>query len=131
MTEPLYKCWAKATNKEEGSPRRSHNWVTSKRSWFEIYKDKIECGDWIIPFSEIQEAIVYKTRSLFMSVVVLQLKTSDQTYQFGFNPWANPIKYIPFDYTEEKIKLKHTPLSIMVRLIVVLYLIYLFWKKYY
>ena len=44
MTAPIYKCWTKATNREGGTLRRSHNWITSRRAWFKIFTDRIECG---------------------------------------------------------------------------------------
>jgi len=130
MTKPLHKYWVKGTNREEGTPRRSQNWVTSRHAWFKIFKDRVECGDWLISFSAVKEAIVYKTRSLFLPVSVLQIKTANQIYQFGFYPWANPMKHVTFDYAEEKVKLRHSPFSVMLRLILVLYLVYLLWERY-
>jgi hypothetical protein len=128
MTEQIYKCWTKATNKERGTLRRSHNWIASRRAWFKIFTDRIECGDWNIPFAEIQEAVVYRGRQMRIPVTVLQIEALGQTYQFGFNPWANPVKYLSLPYREERVTIKYSAFSLAVRVIIACYLIYLTWR---
>ena len=59
MTEPSYKCWVKATNRESGVPRRSGNWVAAKRGWFNVFADRLECGRWTIPVASIRKAVMY------------------------------------------------------------------------
>ena len=130
MTEPIYKCWTKATNREVGNPRRSHSWITSRRAWFKIFTDRIECGDWRIPFVEIQEVVVYLGKQMLIPVTVLQIEAFGQNYQFGFNPWANPIKYLSVPYREERVRIKHSVFSVAVRVIIACYLIYLLWRKF-
>jgi hypothetical protein len=129
MSTPLYKCWTKATTRETGVPRRSYNWAFARRAWFKVFSDKIECGDWNIPFSEIQQAGVYRGKQMFMPIQILEIQTSGGTYQFGFNPWADPIKHLAIPYREERVKLKYSALSIAARVILVCYLIYLIWKR--
>ncbi len=125
MTKPLYRCWTKATNREEGEPRRSLNWVRSRRAWFEVYEDRIECGDWTIPTSAVQDAVLYEARQFLIPARVLSVEAAGVTYQFGFNPWCRAGQHLPFDVRNEKIKLGRSPFSIVVRLILLVYLIYL------
>ena len=63
-----------------------------------------------------------------MPVTVLELQTSERTYQFGFNPWAKPVEHLPIEAEEKRVTLKHSPLSGMVRIAVFLYCAYLLWE---
>ena len=130
MTVPIYKCWTKATNREGGTLRRSHNWITSRRAWFKIFTDRIECGDWNIPFAEIEEIVVYRVKQMLISFTVLQIEACGKTYQFGFNPWAKPLPYLPISYREEQIHLKHSAFSMGLRAMIIFYLIYLAWRRF-
>lgn len=127
MNTPIYKCWTKATDRESGPPRRSHSWATSQRRWFKIFDDRVECGDWRILFRDVRKATGYRTRSLFMPVTVLELQTGERTYQFGFNPWAKPVEHLPIEVEEKRVRLRYSPLSVMVRVAVLMYLAYLLW----
>ena len=100
MSNLLYQCWTKATNKESGLPRRSQNWALSKRAWFKIFDDRIECVDWILKFDRVTNAKVYKTKQMMIPASVLELEVSGQIYPFGFNPWARPISNLPLDITQ-------------------------------
>ncbi|KXI29140.1 hypothetical protein [Paraglaciecola hydrolytica] len=125
-----YKCFCKATNREDKEPRYSHNWVAAKRAMFKVYDDRVECGSWKIPFSEIESAHLYKAKQLFIPVNVLQLVTATGNYQFGFNPWANPFKFLGFEYEQSEIKLGYSIYSIVIRTLLVVYLAYLAYEKW-
>lgn len=126
----LYSCMTKATQNEEGSPRYSLNWAVSQRGSFIIYSDRVQCGDWIIPFSTIIEATIYHTSQIFIPVNVLELKTTNGVYQFGFNPWAKPFDYLKLNYKEENVKLKMSAGSLVARLLILLGL-YLMFRDYF
>ena len=125
MTDLLYRCWTKATTQETGEPRRSFNWVRSRRAWFKVYEDRIECGDWTIPTSAVENAVLYEARQFFIPARVLSVEAEGVTYQFGFNPWCRVGQHLPFDVRNEKIKLSGSPFSIVVRLVLLVYIIYL------
>ncbi len=127
MSKPLYRCWTKATDRETGEPRRSLNWVASRRAWFSIFEDRLECGDWCIPFESVRKAIAYRTRSMFIPCTVLRIETAEKTFQFGFNPWARPVEKLPFHILEEAVRLQHSAFSIIVRVVLLLYIVYLVW----
>lgn len=127
--QPRYRCFCKATRDEDGSPRRSFNWVVARRGWFTIFDDRVECGDWTIPFSQVQQAIVYRGKQLFIPATVLHLGTADADYQFGFNPWASPIAHLPLEMEEEPLRLSYSPFSLIIRLGAVAYLIYYLLSK--
>lgn len=125
-----YKCFCKATNREDKEPRYSHNWVDAKRAMFKVFDDRIECGNWIIPFADVESAHLYKAKQMFIPVNILQLVTKSGNYQFGFNPWANPFKHLSISYEESNIKLGYSTYSIVVRVFLVAYLGYLAWEKW-
>ena len=126
----IYKAWCKATNLEDSEPRYSQNWIVSKRAWFKMFGDRIECGNWTIPYEKVTKAIVYRTKQMFIPVTVLHLITNEGSYQFGFNPWANPIKHLNIEYEEQEIRLKYSVFSIVIRVLLVLYIIYWSLQKY-
>ena len=125
-----YKCFCKATNRQDKEPRYSHNWVAAKRTMFKVFDDRIECGSWNIPYSEVVTAHVYKTKQMFVPVNVLQLVTQTENYQFGFNPWANPFKHLGIEFETSDIKLGYSTYSMVVRLLLIAYLSYLAWGKW-
>lgn len=125
-----YKCFCKATSREDKEPRYSHNWVAAKRAYFKIFDDRIECGSWNIPFSEIKSAHLYKAKQMFIPVNVLQLVTEKGNFQFGFNPWANPFKHLSIEYEQSKIKLGYSKYSIVVRVLLVACVGYLAWEAW-
>jgi hypothetical protein len=57
------------------------------------------------------------------------IRTGTETYQFGFNPWAHPEKYLAIPYHEERVKLRLSPFSLAVRIVAVLLLLYLLWTE--
>lgn len=129
MERPLYRCMTKATNRELGEPRLSQNWLWSRRGWFKVFPDRVACGDWDIPFSEIQEVVLYRSRWSFMPVSVLKIRVAGETYQFGFNPWAHPEAHLSIPYREENVKLRLSLFSFAVRAISILVLLYLVWTE--
>ncbi|MCL6416609.1 hypothetical protein MIB92_13195 [Aestuariirhabdus sp. Z084] len=120
-----YQCYCKATNRESKEPRYSHNWVSAKRARFKVFDDRIECGNWTIAYSEIQAAHLYRAKQLFIPVNVLQLVTGSGSFQFGFNPWANPFRHLGVEYSETQIALGHSPYSISIRILLLTCLGYL------
>ena len=129
MSKLLYQCLTKATNKEKGNPRRSQNWVFSKRAFFKLFDDHIECGNWNFLISEISNCIRFRTKYLFTSVSILQFDAKGETFQFAFNPWANPFKYFKLDYKEENISIKHSTFSIVLRIAIIIYILFYIWQK--
>lgn len=117
MEKVLYECMTKATDKEKSEPRYSANWATSKRAKLKIYNDKIICGSWNFDMDTISNMTLYNTKQGFISAKILAFEYEDKIYQFGLNPWANPIKYIKLDYKEETVKMKYSIFSIVSRLI--------------
>jgi hypothetical protein len=92
--------------------------------------DRIECGSWVIKNEDIEKAHVYKTKQWFFPVNVLQLITNLGTYQFGFNPWANPIKHLEVAYSESNVKLGYSAFSVATRLLLLGIICFEIWKYF-
>ena len=128
MQQPIYKCMTKGSDQESGSPRRSANWVVSRRGLFKVYPDRVELGNWSIPFDQIESATEYRIPYLpFIRTSVLELQADGKIYQFGFNPWARPVKYFPIPVEERKASMSYSPFSMIVRVLLLLYLSHVLW----
>jgi hypothetical protein len=128
MAEPIYQCWTKATDGEQGAPRYSANWAVARRGRFKVFSDRVECGDWTVRSSEIRDAVLFEARQWFMPVFVLSLRTETRTYQFGFNPWVRVSSHLPFEFRCERVRLKYSAFSIGVRILLGVYVAYLAWR---
>lgn len=128
MTAPRYQAWTKGIEGVTGTPQRSAAWVTARRARFHCYADRVECGDWVIPASEVKDAVLYETRQGFITFSVLALSTGTRTFQFGFNPWARVAPHLPFSFRRERVRLRHSPLSIASRAILLIWVAWLLWR---
>jgi hypothetical protein len=129
MTSPRYRAWTKATNRESGPPRRSAHWITARRAWFKVFNDRLECGNWNIPFDSITEAVVYEVRQGLLTAQVLEVSTPEGTRQFGFNPWVKIADHLPFAVRCEQVRMRWSMFSIALRVGAVAYLLYVMFRK--
>ena len=74
--------------------------------------------------------MLYKSRQGLISVSVLRLVTADSTYQFGFNPWVQLERHLPFRFRVEPVKLERSAFSLIVRLAVLTYLVFWLWRTF-
>ena len=114
----IYRCFCKATDGEPGRPRYSASWVRARRNWFTVFGDRVECGDWRIPYADVKAAVLFETRQWFIPVRVLSIETGDATYQFGFNPWAHPERYISLELQRKRVRMCYSTYSVIARVIV-------------
>lgn len=131
MAELLHKCMTKATIAEGDQRKYGPDWVTSRRASLKVFDDHLDCGNWHLPFSEIESAVLYSFRSVFLRIpgYILTFETSDRTYHFGLNGWgAFWRNELPFTATREEGKLQFTWFSIAARVVLVGYIAYLFWQ---
>lgn len=57
---PIYRCMTKGVG---GAPEEFEyglKWVTSRRAFLKVFRDRLECGDWNIPYSAIEEAELFR-----------------------------------------------------------------------
>ena len=58
----LHRCVTKAMRAEGGDIRRPPGRVYRRRGLLQVYEDRLECGDWVIPYGEVGEAVLFRTR---------------------------------------------------------------------
>jgi hypothetical protein len=106
MMVPIYKAWTKGLCGEPLPPCHSLNWGVARRAWLKVYRDRIECGDWIVPASSVSEAVVFHCRMWgIVPVKVLAITSNEQTWQFGLNPWSRIASTLPFQVRHERLRL--------------------------
>lgn len=130
MSTQVYRAWAKGIEGETGPPSRSPAWATARRAWFRCYQDRVECGDWVIPATDVRDAVLYETRQGFLPVSVLAVSTDARTFQFGFNPWARVAPHLPFAVRRERVRLGYSPVSIAVRVVLLGWIGWWLWRVF-
>ena len=129
MSTFLYKCLTKATTAKSDQMKYGFNWMLSRRAILKVYDDHLECGDWYIDNHQIRDAVLYSIRSLFfIPGYILRIATDEKSYHFGLNGnrfWEGDL---PFLVKREKGEMKYSFFSIIVRLILVAYLLWVLWK---
>ena len=117
----------KGTTAEGENLRRSLNWALARRGSLKVMPDALVCGDWRIPYDQIDEAELFSIRSIFPGFL-LRVRTGKTIYQFGLN-W-NPFwkKELPFPVTRGKGNLKYSVFSMIVRVALLGYIAYAIWK---
>lgn len=118
----------KATTAEGEDLRHSFNWVVSRRGILKVMPDALICGDWRIPYDQIEDAILFSIWSIFPGFL-LRIKCSGTVYQFGVNWNVFWKKDLPFPVTRERGKLKYSAFSIVIRAILFGYVAYLIGKQ--
>lgn len=125
---PVYRCMTKGVKGAPEEFARGLPWVTARRSILEVYDDRLECGDWIIPFAEVEAATLFETRQMFIPCYILKVRVAGNTFQFGLNGnrfWRGEL---PFPVTRDKGRLGYSTFSIVARLIVIGVIAYLYFR---
>ena len=85
MPNLLYSCMTKATDAEGDQMQYGPNWLLSRRGVLRVFDDHLECGNWHVDYREIQDAVLFSVRSIFIPGFVLRISTGSKTYYFGLN----------------------------------------------
>lgn len=105
------------------------NWITARRAFLCVFGDRLECGDWYIPYQSITQAVLFKTRQMLIPCYILKIRTEDSVYQFGLNGHKFWAEELPFPVLRETGKLKYSKFSIAVRLVLAAALIWYFFFR--
>ena len=93
-----------------------------------MFEDRVECGSWKFPFSEVTSATVFRTKQWFIPMTVLELVTENNSFQFGFNPWSDPIRHMNISMSEQNVRLKYSTFSLGTRVVLLLAVIWYFFN---
>ena len=127
-TEPIHRCMTKGVQGAAEQFEYGLSWVTSRRATLKVFPDRLECGNWTIPFSAIEQAVLFETKQWFIPCYVLKIRTADTAYQFGLNPgkfWGGDL---PFEVERQKGRLKYSAYSIAIRVVLVVGIIWYFYS---
>ena len=126
---PIYRCMTKGVRGAPEDFGYGLKWIMSRRALLKVFHDRLECGDWTIPYSEIEEADLFQTRSGLIPCFILKARTPNNTFQFGLNGnkfWKGDL---PFDVTRTEGRLKYSIFSLCLRLALIAGLVwYLFFR---
>jgi hypothetical protein len=128
-TEPIHRCMTKGVRGAADQFEYGLSWVTSRRGSLKVFSDRLECGDWTIPFEEIQQAVLFETRQWFIRCYVLKVRTAATTYQFGLNPGRFWRGDLPFEVERQKGRLKYSAFSIAIRVVLVAAILWHFYSR--
>ena len=127
---PIYRCMTKGVR---GAPEEFEyglKWITSRRAFLEVFQDRLECGDWNIPFEEVREAELFQTRSGIVPCFILKARTAENTFQFGLNGnkfWKGDL---PFEVKRTQGRLKYSLVSVCLRLVLIAAIVwYVFFRE--
>ncbi len=122
---PLFRVFGKGTTAEGAEVRRSVNWVFARRAWLRVFADRLEMGDWHIPYSSIEGATLFRLKGL-LGGYVLRVVSEGRSFQFGVNPWALGDRQFPFPHRREDTRIRHSVLSIALRVVLLAWLVWAF-----
>lgn len=105
------------------------SWVTARRATLKVFPDRLECGDWTVPYASIDDAVLFATRQAFIPCYILKVRTDREAFQFGLNGnqfWKGDL---PFKVTRERGRLQYSTFSIVVRVVLAAALIWYFFLR--
>lgn len=113
--------------KPNGEAQYDLGWVTARRGVLMLTTKELVCGDWTIPLPGIQEATLLH----ISGGSLLKISTKDGLeYQFGMqrNPAWEKQKVFPLKIEEGVLKL--SKLSVILRLLLLIWLAYIMGQRY-
>ncbi|MCW1916582.1 hypothetical protein OJ996_23545 [Luteolibacter sp. GHJ8] len=128
-TEPLYRCMTKGVKGAAESFEYGMSWVTSRRARLKVFPDRLECGDWAIPYAAITDGVLFETRQMFIPCYILKVRTATECYQFGLNGNKFWRSELPFPVTRQKGRLKYSAVSIAMRVVLLICLAWYWWSS--
>jgi hypothetical protein len=110
--KPVYSCHARGAKGVSGIPKRGMHWIMARRGKLHVFEDRIECGDWRLPFAEMTNVILYAAKQTFGAAHVLEVTTPNETYQFGLRARSKLEDYMSVPIERQDTKLKPSVYSI-------------------
>ena len=119
-------------NSSDRELERGLDWVGAQRAVILLSDEKIVCGRWTIMLDDIETAQLIKINSLFGGAQVLKIQTKDDRYyQFGMQTNPDWTRQTALVLLVEKGQLKYSTFSIVVRLLLIGYLLYWVYDRFF
>lgn len=130
MSYTIKRSWIKATDAEVDVLRYSFRcMISTQRGFLRVTTDALEFREWRIPYSDIDEAILFSVRSLLIPGYILRVRSRGTTYGFSLSDGAFWRGDLPFPVAREKGKITNSWSILLLRFAWVLMVIYLLWFK--
>jgi len=124
MGKVLERFMVKAIKADGEDFKRSSKWVLARRGRLIVKEDEIQMNKWVFPYSEIDEAVLFKTKTLFLiTCYILMIKFKGNIYQFGLNPnkfWEGEL---PFAVNRQEGKTGYSPFSVIIRVVAAIFIL--------
>lgn len=82
MPETIFQCWTKTTWREGERLRFSFHWAFARRAKLILTDTELVCGDWRIPYTEMEDAVLATVPTLLGTACNLMVWWQGRTYQF-------------------------------------------------
>lgn len=108
MDRIIHRCKTKATDRERDSVRFSFNWLFARRGELRLTECSIACGDWTIPYEEVEDAVLLAVPTRWWTDYNLKIRSRGKTYQFqlkSISYWRYLID--PFWFGETPLPLRY------------------------
>lgn len=131
MGKIIESCMAKAIKTDSEDFKRSSKWALARRGSLIVKEDELQMNQWVFPYSEIDEVVLFKTKTLFfITCYILMIKFKGDIYQFGLNPnkfWEGEL---PFPVKRQEGKTGYSPFSILTRVVAVILILAAIYMDY-
>jgi hypothetical protein len=131
MARDLHKCMAKACRVHSDSIYDSFRWVLSRRGILRVTDESLHFGDWAIPYSGIDEAVLFRIRQMFIPGYVLRVRARGSVYQFGLRYGRFWKGELPFEAERRRARIRLTPARIVIRVLFFAILAYWIWRIFF
>ena len=131
MSKLLFQCMTKATTAKGNQFRIGIPWAFSRRAFLKVFDDHLECGDWRIDYTSINDATLFAYRSVFyIPGYVLRINTDEKTYNFGVNGWKYWEGELPFPVRRDKGRVASRLFILVARGFILTYLAIILWNYF-
>jgi hypothetical protein len=90
MCANSYNCVCRALDNEGDRVRFTPRWLFAYRGELRLTDRAIECGNWVIPYKDILDAVIYEAPRYSPVAAILVICSVNGTYQFQLkssSPW--------------------------------------------
>ncbi len=130
MEQPVHTCMTKAVIAEGDQLRCGPRWIAARRAKLRLYSDRLECGNWTVPYDQIRDAVLTSFRSPILRIpgYVLSVRTDEKTYHFGLSGSRYWRGELPFPVNRERGRLRLSAISLLARGVLLGFVVYYAWR---
>ena len=128
MSEPLAEYQTKGVRGAPSPPSYGAHWTAARRGRLKLFGDRAELGPWRIDFAVVTEATLWRARTqLGLVAPILGLRTANDSFQFGLNPWSKVPDHLPLEVQHRNIRMRYTTYSWIIRALLALVIVWVLW----